>query len=113
MSQDKKPRQAPSVGRVVHYSPPEDTGEVWTATIARVNSGGTVNLGGFDGQGHTFARSSVAEAPEGAEPGSEEARGCWAWPAFVPPASAKGGPADLQPTPRPSPTGEPQPPPRP
>ncbi|MGL4442338.1 MAG: hypothetical protein ACRCU1_01850 [Alsobacter sp.] len=114
MSQDKKPSQPPSVGRVVHYSPPDAPGEVWAATIARVNSG-TCNLGGFNAHGHTFAELSVPEAPEGAQAGSEEARGCWSWPAFVPPsgASAKGGQADLQPTPRPSPTGEPQPPPRP
>jgi hypothetical protein len=105
----------PSLGRIVHFSPAARPGEVWAAVIAKVQQDGSLNLGGFDENGHTFAVQSVAQAPDGAAAGTEPARGFWCWPAPVggPGPTGGGGPADGQPTPRPSPTGEPPPPPPP
>ncbi len=80
--------QRPSLGRVVHYTPgheSETPGEAWTASIAAVYDDGSVNLGGYRSDGTPFHRLRVEQAPPGVVAGQKEARGCWAWPAYVPP----------------------------
>jgi hypothetical protein len=111
-----RPRQVPTVGRQVHYTPAAPPGVYYAATIAKVNASGSVNLGGFNADGHTFTAQGVDEAEAGLVAGDERARGRWTWPVLSPPPGPQrhgGGIADGQPTPRPSPTGEPQTPPRP
>lgn len=58
-------QQQPSVGRVVHVrlyvdgQPTSDQCEA--ATVAYVHSPSTINVGGFDANGHPFSATSVTE----------------------------------------------------
>lgn len=97
---DRAP-QAPTVGRVVHYTPPTMPGAVWPATVCKVHPDGSVNIGGFNTEGHTFAAQSIRPAPEGCVAGSHHASGLWCWPERVAPSPNE------QPTPRPAPTSTP------
>ncbi len=89
--------QPPSVGRVVQYTPPVDpldvhlgsaTGPVaLAALICKVHDDGAVNLAVFDEMGMSSPRLCVRFTE--AKAGTEEARGRWSWPAFVPPKPAE------------------------
>lgn len=76
----------PSVGRIVHYTNLGDRDgkyppEVQAAIITGLNEDGTVSL-------HVFYRTGQFDMPSVeetcfSEPGSEGARGKWAWPPLV------------------------------
>lgn len=75
----------PTVGRIVHYTNLGDRDgkyppEVQAALVTGVNADGTVALHVFYKTGQ-FDMPSVAQTD--ALPGSEDARGKWAWPARV------------------------------
>ena len=78
--------QQPSVGRIVHYTNLGDRDgkyppEVQAALITGVNVDGTVAL-------HVFYKTGQFDMPSvhqtEATPGTEKARGHWAWPVYVP-----------------------------
>lgn len=78
--------QPPSIGRIVHYTNLGDRDgqyppSVIAAMITKVNDDGTVALKAFYPTG-LFDMPSVHETD--AAPGSEAARGRWAWPPYVP-----------------------------
>ncbi len=83
--QPKPNRQRPSVGRAVHYTPNDSKpGEHHAATIAYVcPEGGGCNLAVVDPLGRPYPKLRVSQTD--APAGTDEARGKWAWPAFVPP----------------------------
>lgn len=88
----KSAGQRPSIGRVVHYTPASPIygpGEVWTATVARVNDT-SINIGGYDAMGRPFDEQEVPQADPGVVAGTTDAVGCWAWPEYVPPRPSKG-----------------------
>ena len=83
--------KTPSVGRIVHYTPLEDAlGEAVAPIAAIVTSVHTPVPG--DGEQtvtltlfhKTFVDTRSAIAFTEAEAGTEEARGRWAWPRYVP-----------------------------
>jgi hypothetical protein len=74
----------PTLGRIVHYTNLGDRDgkypvEAQAALITGINVDGTVALHVFYKTGQ-FDTPAVAQAPEGARAGTEEARGKWQWP---------------------------------
>lgn len=79
--------QQPSIGRVVHYTNLGDRDgkyppTIQAAIITGLNDDGTVALHVFYKTGQ-FDLASCAFTE--ADAGSEDARGKWSWPKFVPP----------------------------
>lgn len=75
----------PSIGRIVHYTNLGDrdgrfSPEIQAAIITGLNADGTVALNVFYRTGW-FAMDSVDETQE--KPGTDAARGMWAWPERV------------------------------
>lgn len=78
--------QQPSIGRIVHYTNLGDRDgkfppTIQAALITGVNEDGSVSL-------HIFYKTGQFDLPAvqftSAAAGSEDARGKWTWPAFVP-----------------------------
>jgi hypothetical protein len=74
--------QKPTIGRIVHYTNLGDRDgkyppTVQAAIVTGVNDDGTVAL-------HVFYKTGQFDLPSAkfsdAQPGSEQARGCWGWP---------------------------------
>lgn len=67
---------APTVGRIVHVRRYEDEARACLAgVVAKVWSPGTINVGGFDADGHPFSATSVTE-----DDGSSSRGTHWHWP---------------------------------
>lgn len=67
----------PTVGRIVHFVPPEDAGwkgQHMAAIVTHVWSEKMINAAIFNPNGETFGKTSIEEDPEGKKPYS------WHWP---------------------------------